>query len=465
MIRSLFGKIFLSHVFVLVVFALSMGLLLSHFLTGYLIDAKREDLIRAGLIEARYLMELDQKQEAISPDLLEAQSRLSGTRMWVLARDGHVVAGSPPVPWQKYHLANKDRNADTESLFQGEITSHIHAKTEEDPSLVVSIPYSNTKEKVLMLYTPINGVAKTSTAMEHLLLWVLAGSVFVAVFAAFWLSRSLTGPIHAISLAAKRFAAREYGTRTKITGSDEIGQLGRVFNDMAAVIEKKEKNTQAFFADITHELKTPLAAIQAITESFLDGIVKEEKDRERFMGVILRECSQMNRLISEILLLEQLEAAKVRFHWSDVEVVSFLTLQREKYLPLLEEKMLQIELETEQPAYILRTDEQRLEQILNNLLSNAIRYSFPGGRIFVRIVEVDGKLCLSVTDHGEGIPADSLPYVWDRFYRTDKSRSRHKGGTGLGLAVTKKLAESMGGKVFAESRPGQETIFTVQLPI
>lgn len=462
MIRSVFSKIFLSHLFVLVIFAVSIGLLLAHFLTGYLVDAKREDLTRSGLMEVRYLMELDQQQQKVPAGLLETQSRLSGTSMWIFDEDQHVLAGSPPVHWQRYQLEHPE--AAGNQMFQGEITSQVHTRKEELPSILVSIPFPNTKSKVLMLYTPISGMTQTSGTIEKLLVFALLGSVLFAGVVAFFLSRNVTGPIHDISKAAIRFAGRDYSSRTNAVGPDEIGQLGKIFNAMAEDIERKEKNSREFFSDVTHELKTPLAAIQAITESILDGVVSMKLAKDRYLSVILHECRQMNSLISEILLLEQLEAAGVEFHWKDIELRPFFLQQQEKYRPLLEEKMLRLAIEIAPGIDKIHTDEDRLEQVLNNLISNAIRYSFPGGKIVLQAQRDAKSVKLSVTDHGEGIPTDSLPYLWERFYRVDKSRSRHKGGTGLGLTVTKKLVEGMGGEIFVSSDPGTKTIFTVILP-
>ena len=462
MIRSLFSKIFLSHLFVLVIFAISIGALLSHFLTGYLVDAKREELVRSGLIEVRYLMELDQQQQKTPSSLMEMQSRLFGTSMWIFDEDRHVLAGSPPTHWQKYQLEHLETAG--EQLFQGEITSQIHTRGEDNPSILVSIPFPNTKTKVLMLYTPISGVTKTSAAIERLLLFALLGSILFAGFVAFFLSRNLTGPIHNISKTAIRFAARKYYSRTTAVGPDEIGQLGRIFNGMAEEIEKKERSSQEFFSDVTHELKTPLAAIQAITESILDGVVRAKLDKKRFLGIILHECQQMNTLISEILLLEQLETTQIEFHWEKLNLMDLLQAQQEKYRPLLEEKMLRFDIEAAPEIDAIRADAGRLEQVLNNLLSNAIRYSFPGGKILLQVAKEDKNLRICVLDHGEGIPSDSIPYLWDRFYRVDKSRSRNKGGTGLGLTVTKKLVEGMGGTISVESTPGEQTIFTIILP-
>lgn len=463
MIRSVFSKIFLSHLFVLAIFAGSIALLLVHFLTGYLIDAKREDLTRSGLMEVRYLMELNQQQQKLPVGLLETQSRLSGTSMWIMDENQHILAGSPPVHWQRYQLGHPD--AVGQSLFQGEITSQVQSQNDGLPVIWVSIPFPNTKDRVLMLYAPVSGTAKTPGTIEKMLLLALVGAVLFAGLVAFVLSRNVTRPIHDISTAAIRFSKRDYSSRTTAVGPDEIGQLGRIFNGMAEDIERKERNSREFFSDVTHELKTPLAAIQAITESILDGVVSMKQARERYLDMILHECRQMSTLISEILLLEQLETAGIEFHWADLELKPFLRTQQEKYRPLLEEKMLRLEFALDTPQRTIRADADRLEQVLNNLLSNAIRYSFPGGRILLKVWQEGNSLHLSVTDHGEGIPADSIPYLWERFYRVDKSRSRHRGGTGLGLAVTKKLVEGMAGEIQVTSNPGVQTVFTVILPL
>lgn len=461
MIRSLFGKILTSHIVVLVLLTASIGISLSHLVTNYLVEAKKAELIRVGISTTRFLNAVTQDQ-LYSPSLLENLSDFSGTTMWIIDQEKHTRSGKAPKIWQ-HHMQVK--NEPDEDLFNGEVTSRLYsANDDDDPAIVVSIPFPQNPSIVLMIHTPITGIAKTSAAIEQLLLYTILGSILLAGIFAFILSRNLTKPISNISQAAEKFTAGNYKSRTNAIGEDEIGRLGFTFNEMAAALERIEQERQEFFSDITHELKTPLATIQAITESLLDGLVTDKTKQTCYLKTTLDECHQMNSLISELLNLARIESGQMHFQYQDLNLCDFIEKQKGKFQPMSAEKNQQLIFSVEPKLLSVKTDPLRIEQILSNLLSNALRHSPDGNKIFIRFERDKNNFILSVTDSGEGIPEKDLPYLWDRFYRVDKARSRNKGGTGLGLAITKKLVEGMHGNISVSSIPNEKTIFKVIFP-
>lgn len=473
MIRSLFGKILLSHLIVLLITTASIGILLSHLVTDYLIEAKRTELIRQGTATAAFL-NTSFKNEHMLPALLDDLGNLSGLRLWVMGKNREIIAGQPPRRW-RHRIMEQDPGANrhkghmpmhgNSNFFTGDTKSWVYrARDDDDPSIVVAVPFPASPNTALFLYTPITGIAKTSDAISQLLFYAIGGAILLAGVFALFLSRSLTQPIRKISLAAQQFASGDYTSRTSAVGQDEIGHLGQTFNHMAAALEQIEKNRREFFSDITHELKTPIAAIQAVTESLLDDVVEDEATKRRYLNTTLGETKRMNHLINDLLNLAQLEAGQVQIHSQTISLREFMQAQKEKYEPLLAEKKQRFILTLPDTPDTLRVDPIRLDQILANLISNASRHAPEESEISLDVAFGESACILSVTDHGEGIPAKELPYLWERFYRVDKSRVRSKGGTGLGLSITKKLVEGMGGIITAESIPNETTVFRVALP-
>lgn len=482
MIRSLFGKIFTSHIIIIIIITASIGIVLSHLITEYLIEAKRTELIHEGIVSTRFLETALDDPNNLKKNL-EVMSELSGVKMWVLTRDDTIIGDAPmswhhrlqmhkehgqnqcdapPPPPRRHPLEKIDIRAE---LAKGEPLSWIKkARNEDDPSVVVAVPFSQNEQTALFLHAPILGITKTAVAIQKLLVYSIITSIALAALCAFFVSRNLTKPIRNISDAAQSFAKGNYTSRTIATGIDEIGNLGQTFNQMATALENIEKNRREFFSNVAHELKTPIAAIQALTETMIDGLVPSVEKRNRYLQTILNETNHMNHLISELLDLERLESGQFSFQYKTIALKDFLINIKEKYAVLLQIKQLSFTLQYAPTLKTLHTDPNRLEQILTNLLSNAIRHSPENSVITIQVIFDLQYTTFTVTDHGEGIPAAHLPFIWDRFYRVDKARSRSEGGTGLGLAITKKLVEGMNGTIQVTSIPFKETVFSIKLP-
>lgn len=477
MIRSLFSKLLLSHLIVLIVTTASIGILLSHLMTNYLIEAKQTELMRQGTTTAAFL-DASLQDTKLLPRLLNNLGDLSGTKLWIMSKDNTVFAGDPPRRWQ--HRMSKNHNSHVADnsppsnnmrqrsldFFTNKANSWIYrSRNDDDPSIVVAIGFPSSPDLALFIYTSINGIAKTSNAILELLLYSILGAMLLAGVCAFFLSRNLTRPIHSISKAAANFAAGDYTCRATTLNQDEIGKLGNTFNDMADALSRIENNRREFFSDVTHELKTPIASIQAVTESILDGIVTDEKSKNRYLNIILNETRHMNHLISDLLNLAQIESGQLQFDFQSVSINDFLRQQQDKYTPLLADKQQTILLELSPEPIIFKIDALRLDQILTNLISNASRHSPANSIVTLGVTTCKNQIVISVTDYGEGIPAADLPYLWERFYKVDKARTRNNAGTGLGLSITKKLVEGMKGTISVDSTPHKRTEFRITLPL
>ena len=235
-----------------------------------------------------------------------------------------------------------------------------------------------------------------------------------------------------------------------------------VFYDVTQV-ERLEKIRQEFLSNISHELRTPLTSIMAFVETLEDGAIDDNENNRRFLGVIRRNAERMHELIADILELSMIESGNVSIQTKTVRVKNLV----DEVFTALSSKAVtrEIDLINEiDPQVKATADPVRLEQMLTNLVDNAIKFNRHAGSVTIAAVESEEKTSVSVTDTGEGILAGHLPRVFERFYRADRGRTREVGGTGLGLAIVKHLARLHGGEVSVTSVPGQGTTFTIQLP-
>jgi signal transduction histidine kinase len=239
---------------------------------------------------------------------------------------------------------------------------------------------------------------------------------------------------------------------------------------MAVSLASSEAQRQKLFADVAHELRTPLAVIQANTEGIQDGVLPLDIEQ---INAIHAESLLLGRLINDLRLISVAETGELRLEHQVVKLQSILESAAERFQPQAAQKEVTLSLRIEPDLPQVMVDTDRITQVMNNLLSNALRYIPDCGTISIqanRAAENPAEVRVSITDTGPGIPKDDLPWVFDRFYRADKSRARTSGGTGLGLAIVKQLVEAHGGRVWAESPvfrdPGREygTLIAFTLP-
>jgi two-component system phosphate regulon sensor histidine kinase PhoR len=222
-----------------------------------------------------------------------------------------------------------------------------------------------------------------------------------------------------------------------------------------------------FVANVSHELKTPLAAIRGYAETLRDGALDEPATAARFTERILLQCKRLQALLADLLTLSRLESLERAPQREPVDLAALVQRAVETTGKLAEEKRVEVRVEVQEvpPVPRLAGDAEGLERLAVNLLDNAIKYNRPKGRVTVRVQAREGQVILEVVDTGIGIPQDALGRIFERFYRVDKGRSREEGGTGLGLAIVKHVAQAHGGQVDVESRLGQGSTFRVRLPL
>lgn len=297
---------------------------------------------------------------------------------------------------------------------------------------------------------------------------ILSG--MIALILGILLFVQITAPMRKLRKAAAAIANGDLDQRVDIKGKDEFGQLGVTFNLMAESLFKAETQRQHLMADVAHELRTPLTAIQGTLEGIQDGVLPCDAEQ---LDALYAETTLLNRLIGDLRLLSLAEAKQLKLELKQVDPADLIRqiVERQQTRARLQNIHLEANCQIASPVFNL--DPDRITQVFNNLISNAFRYTPQGGTILIEASQktASSPLLVSVADTGQGIDAENLPYVFDRFYRAEKSRSRASGGSGLGLAIVKELVEAHGGTVtvespvyFAENNRGYGTRFDIELP-
>jgi signal transduction histidine kinase len=307
----------------------------------------------------------------------------------------------------------------------------------------------------------LGAIAQRFADTENRAIWLSAVlAVMIAVVLSVALTRQMNRPLKQLTLAARRFADGHLSERVRIQSRDEIGQLANAFNEMAQSLEKSEEARRQMIADIAHELRTPLATIQGNLEALLDGVYATTPER---IEAIHAKTLMLGRLINDLQELSLAEAGELSLDKHLTDLAWLITRLKDQVQPQCVEK--EITLLVKSPAILsVAIDRERIEQVLLNLLSNALRYTERGGQVRMSVQPGETEIHISVADTGKGIAPEDLPHVFERFYRGDRSRSRSSGGAGLGLAIAKRLVELHGGRIWAESKLGQGTTFTFSVP-
>jgi len=293
-----------------------------------------------------------------------------------------------------------------------------------------------------------------------LLAGVLAGAV--GILLGLGLSRGLTAPLARLTAAARRIAGGDLGQRVPETGSAEVAALGQAFNQMAADLEKAEELRRNLVADLAHELRTPLSVIQGNLRAILDEVYPLEQAE---IAVLYDETRLLNRLVDDLRELALAEAGQLRLERRPVAPADLVSRAMESARVQAAAKGIALQADLTEDLPLVDVDLQRIGQVLGNLLNNALTHTPSGGKIVVTAGARGSEVEVSVRDTGEGIAPEHLPFIFDRFYRADRSRSRVTGGTGLGLAIARQLVEAHGGRIEVESEVGRGTQFTFTLPV
>lgn len=496
---SLLLKLLLINGAVIGAAMLVIALLLPQLISSHIYTEKERELLAQGR-ELGQVM-LDFKQGDIDEEtalyILDSMDRFLEARIWLADRDGLVFLASQGERGRRQQGRRKGfvvpEPEALEKVQSGEVFSaNRYLPHFDETMLTVGVPIKSqansgqeiqgtqgTVEGALFLHAPVRGIMSTIARMRQLTVMAGIAALLLAALTAIVLSRRFTRPLVEMKNAALKMAGGDFKHRVPATTADEIGQLGTSINQLAAGLERHEANRREFIENVSHELRTPVTTIRGFAEALLDGTVTKPADQRKYLHIISEESQRISKLISDILDLSRLERGIMEITPEPFNVQDAAAAVIAKLHMLAGDKEVNITTDFEAapnmdtgadpPAegLIVYADRERIEQVLYILLDNAISFSPVGGQIIVGATKgrERGKINVYVQDDGPGIPAENLPFIWERFYRVEKSRNRKKGGAGLGLSIAGEIINSHGETISAVNSPAGGAVFSFSLPL
>lgn len=334
-------------------------------------------------------------------------------------------------------------------------------KNEKYISTVTPIKKSGKTTGYVYMFKQTDEIQKLISQLNgHFLLASLLVLIFMFI-TIFILSKALTKPLLSMLEATKKLSKGDFSVSLPTPSNDELGELSKSIQKLAMDLNYLKQERNEFLASVSHELRTPLTYIQGYSDIARRKEL-EEVNRIQYLDIINEESIRVSRLLKELFELAKLDQNAFSIKKEEVDLCAFLNSIYEKVLPAFSNKGIQFKFVCHSHP-VIEIDPVRFEQVILNLLDNSLKYSHEGTTAYLRAVETNGKIQITVKDQGSGIPEEDLPYIFDRLYRVDKSRARSTGGFGLGLAIVKQLVEAHGGEISVESKVGSGTCFKIIL--
>lgn len=466
MLKSIRVRMAITYLLLIVVVMVVTGFVLVNMLEQHYLSSEEETLERTGMLVSEFVTTY--LQEEVDPVLLSAVaenfSQQIDARVVIVGSQQRVIGDSVRIGGL---LGSDLEREEVDRALEGEVGSSVNYSHQSEQWVMhVAVPIEavDSPEGAVLLSYSLAPVYENLATIQRLLFLSTLLAMILAGLLAVIFSHHLTGPIKKLTEAAQQMAQGKLEQNILVSSRDEIGRLAQQFNIMAARINEMNQKLTRFVADVSHELRTPLASINLCVQSLQDYDMEEE-EKEEFLQYISQETQRMIYLVED--LLELTRGQEGSHKWEIVSLYTIFDEVLECTRPRAERKGLTLFTSIQENIPRLYASGEALKRVLLNLLDNAIKFTSPGGWIKLKAEywEEEDEVYLSVEDTGCGIPEESLPHIFDRFYRVDKARSRYLGGTGLGLSICREIIEFYGGKLSVQSSEDEGSTFYVTIPV
>ncbi|MBU3161665.1 cell wall metabolism sensor histidine kinase WalK [Clostridium frigoris] len=399
--------------------------------------------------------------------------------MWILNKNGTIISGS-------HELTHADNICPSvnqvKRALKGEIVYNKGIiKYVDEPVLSVALPiYVGDKvEGAIFVCNPLSNII--NSIMEAFKIVIFAGviAIFISVFVSYFISMSIVKPIKEITSISLEMSKGNFSKKAKVYSQDEIGNLAETFNYMMITLDKTmkdledeknkmikiEKMQRQFVANASHELRTPLTSVRGYLEAILDGVTNNKEQERKHLRIILKETLRMHRLVNGLLDLSRIESGQIKINEKDLNILEIIHRNVMKLRPLIEDQEIQVLVDVPTDLPKVLGDEDLIDQVIINYITNAVRFTSSGGRIAVKAEQYKNQVYVHVIDTGVGISSVEIAKIWGRFYKINETRQLSKEGSGLELSLVKKIMGILGGRAWAESEVGEGSIFSFSLII
>ena len=474
--QSIHIRLSLNYLFVLTLGMALAGALAWFVVSDLYLSTQRENILAQAKLIAAGLQDSTLPTQSIQP-YSQTANVLPGIHTRLIGDSGAVVVGLP-LSEETIQMSEAEQYAsippselmqrpEIESALNGTSATVLRRVVDNRQVLYAAAPVQNSSGQItgiVYIATPL-----PSGGLPASIIFKLSGAVVIAILIAAIagrvLARKIANPLEELASAAaavsKGDLKQTVSTNTNIT---EFQSVNQTFNEMVGSLRQSDEVKKAFIADVTHELRTPLTVIKGTIETLEDGALDDLEGRSSLLTSMMRETDRLIRMVNELLVLTRADAGSLALNIQNVDLTELAQMRCETMRPMASRQKVGIRVISAMPPMLVSVDPDRISQVLDNLIANAIRHSPEDSTISIKLQVNDHGIECSVSDSGIGISSKHLPLIFDRFYRVESSRDRISGGTGLGLAIARALISAHGGDIYAASVEGQGTTVTFRLP-
>ncbi len=408
-----------------------------------------------------------------NPDSLQITNRIvryssviTGARVIILNATGQVVADTGRSAIQNGPAPQGQKIPEVQRR-PNRLNQNIKRRLSLSDVAFASVPLKGGPGGRLLLVSQVRDIKRAQGPALNILLVTSIVSFFIASLAGSYLAFNLMKPLEKLKAAVRDMGRGQFLQNIPVNTNDEIGGLSKAFNLMSARVHKAYSLQQDFASNVSHELKTPLTSIEGFSKVLLDDQIKDKEQQKRYLEIINTESRRITKIVNGLLALARIDAGSFKPQVSEIDAATVLSSISEKFTPLTLDKNISLSIKPADVRFI--NDGAVVEQIIGNLVENAIKYTGEGGTINILAEQNGSNVCFRVKDSGIGISPEEMDKIFNRFYRADKSNksagvSGKSAGAGLGLSICQALVKSLGGTIEVASTPGTGTEFSVYLP-
>ena len=468
-------KITLTYVALALLIVVSVGVFSSVRIESYFKERCVNDLSRQADLVYFILQQDTGSSDARMDLLVKLIGGIEHVRITLIGAKGNVLADSD-IPLSdiknvpNHHSRPEVQEADREGI--GHDIRHSTTVGHDFLYMAKRIPPPAARNNVetlryIRLSIPLEDVQEQIHQLRSIMTMVGVGMLLVVVVVSYFVSRRLTKPMEQIAFGVETIRSGDLDAQLTVNSKDEIGLVAKAINELVqklksdiVQLKKLEQMRSQFLGNVSHELRTPIFAVQGYLETLLNGAVDDASVNRSFLEKAQSNVYRLNALLEDLINISQIESGEMKMSLRYFRVNEFLESVARDFESLAGGRAVTLKLSLQtRPEDEVFGDRDRLRQVMNNLISNAINYNKPGGEVVIASEQIGANIQLRVQDTGVGIPPEHLPRIFERFYRVDNNRSREVGGTGLGLAIVKHIVEAHGSQVQVDSTLGEGSIF------
>ncbi|WP_088105423.1 sensor histidine kinase [Halalkalibacter urbisdiaboli] len=454
-------KLGVTIISLLLVVLLPLGFVINQIVSSFYYGEVKNEI---DTLSTRYASALSGSQNAMMTSMIEMMADFSGQHLYIVDKTGEVIgnANVPGLPLGSTIPDEEQALLSNGSTIGGEYEHAISGQR----FLVSGTPIykGNSFLGSVFVLSSVENIDESLYRLRQMIILSGVGAFFLALGVTIVLSRTLSDPLVQMEHATRKIARGNLETKVAIKTKDETGSLAQAINDLATDLKRYRDTRREFFANISHELRTPITYLEGYANVLKKELYQTEEEKEKYLDIIEAEAKHLTRLIEDLFELSKLEEGKITLQEELIDIDEIIENVENRVALKATEKGLTLDIQRLEGTPFLYGDGLRMEQIIYNLLNNAIKYTDKGS-IKVSVNTTSHDVVITIEDTGKGMPKEDLPYIFERFYRIEKSRSREHGGTGLGLAIVKQLVELQGGKIQVSSDLGAGTRFELMFPL